>query len=137
MESAKIFRLNAQQTTTNQAAAPSANSSGLPQKPKLLDQVRQAIRTRRYSDKTEKAYVHWIKRYIFFHNKRHPLEMSEPRDRQIPFKSRDSWARQRLDTKPGLQCAIVSLSRDAAQKDRIDRWRRASEAAAPIAGGAD
>ena len=47
------------------------------QKPKLLDQVRQAIRTRHYSDKTEKAYVHWIKRYIFFHNKRHPLEMSE------------------------------------------------------------
>jgi integron integrase len=48
------------------------------QKPKLLDQVRQAIRTRHYSDKTEKAYAHWIKRYIFFHNKRHPLEMSEP-----------------------------------------------------------
>jgi integron integrase len=47
-------------------------------KPKLLDQVRQAIRTRHYSDKTEKAYVHWIKRYIFFHNKRHPMEMAEP-----------------------------------------------------------
>jgi integrase len=46
-------------------------------KPKLLDQVRQAIRTRHYSDKTEKAYVHWIKRYIFFHNKRHPGEMAE------------------------------------------------------------
>src|SRR5215475_1397381 len=39
-------------------------------KPKLLDQVRQAIRTRHYSYRTEKAYVHWIKRYIFFHNKR-------------------------------------------------------------------
>ena len=36
-------------------------------KPKLLEQVRQTIRTRHYSDKTEKAYVHWIKRYIFFH----------------------------------------------------------------------
>ena len=36
------------------------------QKPRLLDQVRQAIRTRHYSDRTEKAYVHWIKRYIFF-----------------------------------------------------------------------
>jgi integron integrase len=44
---------------------------------KLLDQVRQAIRTRHYSDRTEKAYVHWIKRYIFFHNKRHPVEMGE------------------------------------------------------------
>jgi site-specific recombinase XerD len=47
-------------------------------KPKLLDRVRQAIRTRHYSNKTEKAYVHWIKRYIFFHDKRHPLEMAEP-----------------------------------------------------------
>ncbi len=46
-------------------------------KPKLLEQVRQAIRTRHYSNKTEKAYVHWIKRYIFFHDKRHPLEMAE------------------------------------------------------------
>ena len=46
-------------------------------KPKLLEQVKQAIRTRHYSDRTEKAYVHWIKRYIFFHNKRHPQEMGE------------------------------------------------------------
>jgi integron integrase len=46
-------------------------------KPKLLDRVRQAIRTRHYSDRTEKAYVHWIKRFIFFHNKRHPAEMGE------------------------------------------------------------
>ena len=35
-------------------------------KPKLFDQVREAIRTRHYSGKTEKAYVHWIKRFIFF-----------------------------------------------------------------------
>lgn len=47
------------------------------QQPKLLDQVRQAIRTRHYSPKTEESYVHWIKRFIFFHNKRHPAEMSE------------------------------------------------------------
>ena len=48
-----------------------------PPKPKLLDQVRQAIRTRHYSYKTEKSYVGWIKRFIFFHNKRHPAEMAE------------------------------------------------------------
>ena len=47
-------------------------------KPKLLEQVRNAIRARHYSDRTEKAYVHWIKRYIFFHDKRHPAEMAEP-----------------------------------------------------------
>ena len=37
------------------------------QQPKLLDQVRQAIRTRHYSYRTEKAYVHWIKRFILFY----------------------------------------------------------------------
>jgi integrase len=46
-------------------------------KPRLLDQVRQAIRTRHYSYRTEKAYVHRIKRFIFFHNKRHPADMAE------------------------------------------------------------
>jgi len=46
-------------------------------KPRLLDQVRQAIRTRHYSPMTEKAYVGWIKRFIYFHNKRHPSEMNE------------------------------------------------------------
>jgi integron integrase len=45
-------------------------------KPKLLDRVRAAIRTRHYSRRTEKAYVGWIKRFIFFHNKRHPAEMA-------------------------------------------------------------
>src|SRR5262249_28110679 len=47
-------------------------------KPKLLDRVRDALRARHYSHRTEKAYVHWIRRYIFFHGKRHPLEMGAP-----------------------------------------------------------
>ena len=46
--------------------------------PRLLDRVRNAIRARHYSRETEKAYVHWIKRYIFFHDKRHPAEMGAP-----------------------------------------------------------
>ncbi len=49
-----------------------------PAKPELLDRVRQAIRTRHYSYHTEKAYVGWINRFIFFfHNKRHPAEMGK------------------------------------------------------------
>ena len=44
-------------------------------KKKLLDLVREAIRRKHYSRRTEEAYIHWIKRYIFFHNKRHPMEM--------------------------------------------------------------
>lgn len=45
------------------------------QQPRLLDQVRAAIRTRHYSLRTEQAYTHWIKRYILYHGKRHPLDM--------------------------------------------------------------
>jgi integron integrase len=44
-------------------------------KPKLLDQMRQRIRARHYSRRTEKAYVYWVGRYILFHGKRHPLDM--------------------------------------------------------------
>ena len=43
---------------------------------KLLDQVRDAIRLKLYSIRTEESYVTWIKRYILFHNKRHPNEMA-------------------------------------------------------------
>ena len=44
---------------------------------KLLDEVRQKIRMKHYSYSTEKTYVSWIKRYILFHNKRHPNDMGE------------------------------------------------------------
>ncbi len=54
-----------------------ASSPSSASKPRLLDQVRQAIRTRHLSPSTEQAYVGWIKRFIFFHNKRHPAEMGE------------------------------------------------------------
>lgn len=43
--------------------------------PRLLDQVRELIRIRHYSVRTEQAYVQWIRRYILFHDKRHPLEL--------------------------------------------------------------
>src|SRR5438067_4161144 len=47
-------------------------------RPRLLDRVRDAIRARHYSRRTEKAYVGWIKRYIFFHAKQHPVDMGAP-----------------------------------------------------------
>ena len=43
--------------------------------PRLLDQVRRAIRVRHYSLRTEQAYVHWIRAFILHHQKRHPREM--------------------------------------------------------------
>jgi site-specific recombinase XerD len=45
---------------------------------KRLDQVRDAIRLKHYSSRTEESYVTWITRYIFFHHKRHPNEMASP-----------------------------------------------------------
>ncbi|MEJ2467022.1 MAG: phage integrase N-terminal SAM-like domain-containing protein [Candidatus Thiodiazotropha sp.] len=43
----------------------------------FLQQVVNQIRVRHYSRRTEDTYLHWIKRYIYFHNKRHPKEMGE------------------------------------------------------------
>lgn len=52
--------------------------------PKLLDQVRDRLRLKHYSKRTEAAYVQWIKRYIFFHDKRHPLEMGKAEVEAFP-----------------------------------------------------
>jgi len=46
-------------------------------KPKLLDQVQDVIRRKHFSIWTEQAYVDWIRRFILFHDKRHPREMAE------------------------------------------------------------
>lgn len=44
----------------------------------LLDQVRERIRYLHYSIRTEDAYVHWIRAFVFFHDCRHPGEMGGP-----------------------------------------------------------
>ena len=46
-------------------------------KPKLLDQLRFAIRTRHLSYRTEQAYVNWVKQFIHFHKMKHPEDMDE------------------------------------------------------------
>jgi integron integrase len=46
-------------------------------KPKLLEQVRDVIRRKHYSLRTEQAYIDWIKRFIIYHGKRHPGQMAE------------------------------------------------------------
>ena len=48
-----------------------------PAKPKLLDQIRDRIRLKHYSRRTEDVYVDWAKRFILYHNKRHPQEMGK------------------------------------------------------------
>ena len=43
--------------------------------PKLLDRMRAHLRTRHYSYRTEEVYIGWTRRYILYHDKRHPLDM--------------------------------------------------------------
>ena len=46
--------------------------------PRLLDQVRNSLRRLHYSYRTEQAYLQWVRRFIYFHEKRHPRGMGEP-----------------------------------------------------------
>jgi hypothetical protein len=84
--------------------------------PKLLDQVRQAIRTRHYSSKTEESYVHWIKRVIFFHNKRHPAEMGEKEIARF-LSSLASELHVSASTQNQALNAILFLYRDVLRKE--------------------
>ena len=61
-------------------ATPSTFPTPVParQQPKLLDRLREALRSRHYSRRTEQCYCHWVKRFIFFHQVRHPEQMAEP-----------------------------------------------------------
>ena len=59
------------------AMAERITSAAATNKPKLLDQVRNVIRRKHYSIRTEQAYIDWIKRFVIYHGKRHPQEMAE------------------------------------------------------------
>ena len=65
-----------QERTRSGGAVPALPSSGHP--PKLLDRLREALRARHYSRRTEQGDCQWVKRFIFFHHVRHPMEMVEP-----------------------------------------------------------
>lgn len=54
-----------------------------PKGKKLLDQYRDHIRLKQYSTRTEKTYIHWVREYILYHNKRHPKEMGVPEINQF------------------------------------------------------
>lgn len=52
-----------------------ANSTASAHTPRLIDSIRQVLRVHHYSISTERSYIQWIKRFIYFNNKRHPKEM--------------------------------------------------------------
>jgi len=85
-------------------------------KPKLLDQVREAIRLRHYSLRTEEAYVSWIKRFILFHDKRHPLDMGEAEMTRF-LSALAVKGHVSASTQNQALCALLFLYREVLRRD--------------------
>jgi hypothetical protein len=64
-------------TVSGRSGIESTDQPQAGREPKLLDRVREAIRVRHYSRRTERAYVQWIKRFIVFHGIRHRHHLHE------------------------------------------------------------
>jgi len=86
------------------------------QKPKLLERLREAIRVRHYSIRTEEAYVQWVRRYIYFHGKQHPQDLDE--DHVNRFLSHLATEdRVAASTQNQALCALVFLYRHVLDKE--------------------
>ncbi|MDD4429692.1 MAG: phage integrase N-terminal SAM-like domain-containing protein, partial [Paludibacter sp.] len=86
------------------------------QKPRLLDQVRNVIRCKHYSIRTEQSYIDWIKRYIFFHDKQHPEQLGP--GRISAFFSHLAVDRKVASlTQNQALCALVFLYKEVIKKD--------------------
>lgn len=89
----------------------------LPRPPRLLDQVKQAMRVKHYALRTEECYTQWIRRYILFHGKRHPRDMGAT---ELELFLTDLAVKGQVSVSTQNQAlnAIVFLYRD------IRDWRR-------------
>jgi integron integrase len=87
--------------------------------PRLLDRVRDAIRLRHYSRRTEKAYVDWIRRFIRYHGRRHPREMGAS---EIEAFLNDLAVRQEVaaSTQNQALAALVFLYREVLQAPPLE-----------------
>ena len=86
-----------------------SKSTTFPARPKkLLDQIRDVLQTKHYAYRTEQAYVHWAKRFILFHGKRHPREMGAVEiERFLTFLATER--RVAASTQTQALCAILFL----------------------------
>ena len=85
-------------------------------KPKLLEQVRAVARLRHLSIHTENSYTTWIKRYIVFHQKRHPAEMGVAEIREF-LTHLAVHERVAASTQNVALCALLFLYREVLQQD--------------------
>lgn len=109
-------------------AAPQADASAPAGTPKLLDQLRNAIRLRHYSIRTEQAYTEWVVRYVRFHNLRHPSEMGAPEINQFLTHLAVN-ANVAASTQNQALCALIFLytavlNRDVGELGEIVRAKR-------------
>jgi len=100
----------------------------VPQAPRLLDRVRSAIRARHYSRRTEKAYTGWIRRFILFHGKRHPLQMGAAEITaflsDLAIRARVSASTQNQALSALFFLYLEVLGRQLDDLDRVVRARR-------------
>jgi integron integrase len=75
---------------------------------RLMDRVREELRFRHYAYRTERTYLHWTRRYILFHGKRHPKEMGAPQIREFLSDLADK-KRVAAATQNQALCALVFL----------------------------
>ena len=64
------------QVKVESGPGPGTSDESAPSPPRLLDRLRHAIRVRHFAIRTEQTYVDWARRFVLFHGKRHPQEMS-------------------------------------------------------------
>jgi len=96
--------------------------------PRLLDRVRLAVRRRHYSPRTEKAYVAWVRRFILYHDKRHPDGMGEPEITRF-LNSLASPGHVSASTQNQALSALLFLYKDVLRReltwlDQVARARR-------------
>jgi integron integrase len=89
------------------------------QPPRLLDQVRQELRVRHYAYRTERTYIDWIKRYIFYHQKRHPKDMGPAEVRAFLGYLADQ-RNVAASTQNQALCALVFLYKNVLEIDLGD-----------------
>ena len=110
--------------------APTISSALPPGNPKLLDRVREVIRRKHYSFRTEQTYVDWIRRFILFHDKRHPSEMAEVEVTQfLTYLAREG--KVAASTQNQALSALLFLYKEVLKQeigwlDQVERAKRAA-----------
>jgi integron integrase len=84
--------------------------------PKLLEQYRERLRVKHYSLRTEDAYLHWMRRFIYFHRKRHPREMGGP-EVEAFLSHLATEGRVASSTQNQALAALLFLYREVLQKE--------------------